>query len=81
MAKLLWQPSEDKVKSSNLYAFMTGINGQYNTDFSEYTELHRWSIENIPEFWAAMSQYADIIATQPYEQVLNDPKKITGSLS
>ena len=65
MAKLLWQPSEEKIKSSNLYAFMTGINEQYGTDFSEYTALHEWSINNIPEFWAAMWMYADIIASQP----------------
>jgi len=79
MAKLLWQPSEQKIKSSNLYAFMTGINEQYGTDFSEYTALYEWSTSNIPEFWAAMWTYADIIASQPYEQVLDDPKKMPGA--
>ncbi len=79
MAKLLWQPSDQKIKSSNLYAFMTGINEQYGTDFSEYTALYEWSTSNIPEFWAAMWTYADIIASQPYEQVLDDPKKMPGA--
>jgi acetoacetyl-CoA synthetase len=79
MAKLLWQPSEQKIKSSNMYAFMNEINEQYGTDFSEYTALHEWSINNIPEFWAAMWDYADIIASQPYEQVLDDPKKMPGA--
>ena len=79
MAKLLWEPSEQKIKSSNMYAFMNKINEQYGTDFSEYTALHEWSINNIPEFWAAMWDYADIIASQPYEQVLDDPKKMPGA--
>jgi acetoacetyl-CoA synthetase len=79
MAKLLWQPSEQKIKSTNLYAFMTGINAQYGTDFSDYAALYEWSINNIPEFWAAMWTYADIIASQPYEQVLDDPKKMPGA--
>ena len=80
MAKLLWQPSEQKIKSSNLYGFMTGINEQYGTDLSDYATLHEWSINNIPEFWEAMWRFADIIASKPYEEVLDDPKKMPGAL-
>ena len=79
MAKLLWQPSDQKIQSSNLYAFMTGINEQFGTNFSEYTALHEWSINNIPAFWEAMWKYADIIASQPYDQVLDNPKKMPGA--
>ena len=30
MAKLLWQPSEERIKSSNMYRFMGFINEKYN---------------------------------------------------
>jgi hypothetical protein len=35
MAKLLWQPSEERIKNSNMYRFMNVINEKYNKDFSE----------------------------------------------
>jgi len=54
MAKLLWKPSEERIKNSNMYRFMNFVNGKYGTAFNEYRSLYRWSIDQIPEFWAAM---------------------------
>jgi len=33
MSKLLWQPSEKQVQSSNMYRFMKRINDRYGTPF------------------------------------------------
>ena len=51
MAKLLWKPSEEQIKNSNMYAFMNQINETYHKNFREYKELYQWSVENIPEFY------------------------------
>ena len=40
MGDLLWQPSEERVKASNMYRFMHFINEKYDRDFSEYAPLH-----------------------------------------
>ncbi|MDQ1333848.1 MAG: acetoacetyl-CoA synthetase, partial [Thermodesulfobacteriota bacterium] len=54
MAKMLWKPSKERIKGSNMYRFMQFINERHGTDFQEYMPLYRWSVEHIPEFWAAL---------------------------
>jgi acetoacetyl-CoA synthetase len=79
MAKLLWKPSEDRIKNSNMYRFMGFINEKHNQHFTEYGPLYKWSIENIPDFWAAMWEFADIKAFKPYDQVIDDVNIMPGA--
>jgi len=79
MAKLLWKPSEEQIRNSNMYRFMGMVNEKYKQNFDEYAPLYEWSIENIAEFWASMWEFADIIASKPYEQVIDDVGKMPGA--
>ena len=79
MAKLLWTPSEQRIQQSNMYRFMKGINEQYHMNFTEYTELYEWSIQHIPEFWAALWDFAGVIASKPYDDVVDDLGKMPGA--
>jgi len=79
MSKLLWQPSEAQIKQSNMYRFMTVVNQKYNQDFKDYAPLYEWSIDNIVDFWATLWEFADIIASQPYDQVIDDVSKMPGA--
>ncbi len=79
MAKLLWRPSEERIKNSNMYAFMNQINETYHKNFKEYNELYQWSVENIPELWAAMWDFAGIKASKHYDRVIDDVKKMPGA--
>ncbi len=62
-----------------MYRFMGLINENYNQNFTEYDSLYQWSIENIPDFWAAMWEFADIKASKPYNQVIDDVTKMPGA--
>jgi acetoacetyl-CoA synthetase len=73
MAKMLWKPSEERVKNSHMYRFMDFVNKKHQMNFTEYPSLYQWSIENIPDFWAAMWDFAGIKASKPYDQVVDDP--------
>jgi len=79
MAKLLWQPSEEQIKNSNMYRFMKVINEKYHQNFSDFAPLYRWSIENIADFWETMWEFADIVASKPYDQVIDDDTKMPGA--
>ena len=79
MAKLLWSPSEERIKQTNLYRFMNFINERQNKDFDAYPQLYEWSIESMPDFWAAFWEYADVIASKPYGQVIDDGAKMPGA--
>ena len=77
--KKLWQPSEAFVQQSNMMRFMTEVNQQYGLSLSDYHQLWQWSVDNIPEFWAKFWEFADIIASKPYDQVVDDPTKMPGA--
>ena len=79
MAKLLWEPSEDRIKKTNMYRFMHFINEKYNQEFSHYAQLHEWSISNISDFWAAFWEFADIIHSKPYDEIVDDASKMPGA--
>ncbi|MGA8242091.1 MAG: AMP-binding protein, partial [Desulfobacterales bacterium] len=79
MGKLLWQPSERRIKASNMYRFMKVINERFGRNFTEYEALYRWSIENIPDFWATLWDFAGVITSEPYEQVIDDLNKMPGA--
>ncbi len=78
MAKLLWKPSEDRINRSNMHRFMNMVNEKYKKTFAEYNHLYQWSIENIPDFWALMWDFARIKASKPYNRVVDDPSRMLG---
>jgi acetoacetyl-CoA synthetase len=79
MSKLLWTPPQERVRQSNMYAFMQFINERHGKQFEAYEPLWQWSVENIPDFWAAMWDFGKIIASRGYDQVIDDPAKMPGA--
>ena len=79
MAKLLWKPSEEQIKQSNMYRFMNVVNDKYHQNFSEFAPLYEWSIANIADFWETMWEFAAIMASKPYDQVIDDVTKMPGA--
>ncbi|VBB43879.1 Acetyl-coenzyme A synthetase 1 [uncultured Desulfatiglans sp.] len=79
MAKLLWEPSEQRIQSSNMYRFMQHVNRRFGKTFEEYPSLYAWSVQNIPDFWAAFWEFSDVIASEPYREVIDDLSKMPGA--
>jgi len=79
MAKKLWQPSVERIHNSHMYRFMTGVNEKHGLECTAYDDLYQWSIQHIPDFWAAMWDFADIRASRPYDRVVDDPTRMPGA--
>jgi len=62
-----------------MYRFMSAINEKHQKEFSTYSELHQWSIDHIPEFWEAMWDFANIIASRKADRVVDDLEKMPGA--
>jgi acetoacetyl-CoA synthetase len=62
-----------------MYRFMGTVNEKFKQNFTDYPSLYQWSIENIADFWATMWEFADIIASKPYDQVIDDTAKMPGA--
>jgi len=77
--KTLWQPNKEKAQKSQMFDFLTEINQKYNRGFKEYYELHKWSIENVSNFWGEFWDYSNIIHSKNYTSVVDNPKKMPGA--
>jgi len=79
MAKKLWEPSPERIEQTQMYKFMTRVNSGFGHSFSSYPELYRWSVQNIPDFWALLWDFVDIQASESFSQVIDDVTKMPGA--
>ena len=79
MRQPLWTPSQQRVKESNVTAFIAFVNKRYGLQLESYQQLHKWSVDLIPDFWSAMWEFAGIKLSQPYTQVVDDLNKFPGA--
>jgi len=73
-SKILWKPSIDYVKQSNLTHYISWLEQEKGLSFSDYNHLWEWSTENIAEFWETVWQYFDVAHGASYTEICsNDP--------
>ena len=77
--KKLWEPSEDWIKNAEATRFIEFVNKNYGANITGVNELYRWSVEKIPDFWAAMWDFAGIIASKKYDKVVEDLNVFPGT--
>ncbi|TDR22593.1 acetoacetate--CoA ligase [Marinicella litoralis] len=59
--RILWQPSEAMLASSQLTQFTDMLNKQHDLNLSDYAELHDYSITHRAEFWRAVIDFCGVI--------------------
>jgi acetoacetyl-CoA synthetase len=59
--------------------FIEYVNKKHGKKISDYGELYQWSIDEIPDFWARLWEFAEIKASRPYTQVVDDLRKFPGA--
>ncbi|MBN1625021.1 MAG: acetoacetate--CoA ligase [Deltaproteobacteria bacterium] len=79
MQTKLWTPNDERIKQSNMTRFMQFVNERLGKSFTTYDELYNWSVNNIPEFWAEMWDFAEIKASKPYDKVIDDVTRMPGT--
>ena len=79
MGRLLWKPSKERIRSTRMYDFMRYINDRHGTDFADYEDLYLWSVSDSPAFWASLWEYAGVIHSRTYDQVVDDINRMPGA--
>ncbi len=79
MKSPLWIPSHERKQNANLTRFIANVNQRWGLNLRTYTDLHRWSIEDIPAFWQAVWDFAEIRCSQPYTKVVDDLARFPGA--
>jgi acetoacetyl-CoA synthetase len=75
----LWTPSEDRIEEANLTKFLALVNDRYRLKIKSYSELHRWSVARISDFWSAIWDYAGIISSLRFDKVVDDITRFPGA--
>jgi len=74
----IWEPSEERKKTANLTRFIDLVNERYGQKLRTYGDLHRWSVKNIPDFWALMWEFGGVRASVPYKSVVTNLDDMLG---
>ncbi len=76
---VLWSPSDDRVKSSQMYKFIKFINQKHYLNIQNFTDLHTWSIENKAIFWSLIWDFFDVIGSKGIEPYIDPTNQMPGS--
>lgn len=68
---LLWEPTDEFKRQSNLVHYMTWLKTNRNLEFKDYDSLWKWSVNDLELFWETLWDYFEIKSSTPYLRVLS----------
>ncbi|MGO2859793.1 MAG: acetoacetate--CoA ligase [Brevibacterium sp.] len=71
-AEPIWRPNPDQTPRPQILDFTEFANQRTGQTLSTYDELWRWSVDDLDGFWGAIWDFFDVIADEPYTEVLAD---------
>ncbi len=73
-APVLWSADKTIIENSNINQYIIWLRQTRQLVFTDYESLHRWSVNNIAEFWKSISDYYKVIHHTPYTEIVSaDP--------
>lgn len=75
----LWTPSDERKRQANITRFMDAVNARHKLNVASYADLYDWSVNNIPDFWAEVWDFAEIKSSRRYDTVVEDPTVFPGT--
>ncbi len=75
----LWTPSPERVAASNMAAFMKFLDDRHGTALADFAQLHRFSVDRMEDFWAAVWDFCGVIADTRGDTVIADKGKMPGA--
>jgi acetoacetyl-CoA synthetase len=67
---IVWTPSPERVATAAMTRFREWVNERHGLELADYHDLWRWSVDELDGFWAAIWEFFDVEASEPYERVL-----------
>ena len=79
MDQPIWQPSPERVRNSNLTAFMRDARARWGVTAQDYAGLHRWSVTEPAQFWQSVWSSCGVIGDGHDGPVLVDGNRMPGA--
>ena len=71
MSDLLWEPSPEAVRRSNLTAYMRWLAAERDLSFDgDYHRLWQWSVDSLDDFWRSIWDHFEVISDSGPGEVL-----------
>jgi len=67
--EVLWQPSDERLRHSQMYEFMQRVARKHGVA-AEWEALRQWSIERRDLFWQELLEYCGVEPSRPAKQVV-----------
>ena len=67
---VLWEPPSQARATSQLARYMAWLAETTGRTFGDYSELWRWSVDELEAFWASVWRYFDIRSSAPFVRPL-----------
>ena len=77
--KPLWSPSLQHAAQAQVTRFMERVNESHGAGVRGYSDLWRWSIDNLETFWTDLWDFGGVIAETRGDRVLADRDKMPGA--
>ena len=68
---ILWKPSEDFKKKSNLTYYAKWLETEKGLSFENYSSLWQWSVDSPSDFWESIWQYFKVKSYSSYKEVIS----------
>jgi acetoacetyl-CoA synthetase len=78
MSTPLWTPSDERVASSHITAFLEAVATDWDAELPDYAALQRWSIDSAPQFWLSLRDYAGVEAESWEGPVITEAPGVPG---
>ena len=79
-AKILWEPSQKRIRESNMIAFIDVVNSDWETKIDDFCELYAFSVREPEKFWRSLARFAGVVAETWGNDVLKNPGKMPGAI-
>lgn len=77
---LLWKATPERRENSQMMLFARQVEAKYGVNVTtDYRDLHKWSIQHPEQFWAEVWSFFNIIASKPYDKVVDDLSRFPGA--
>jgi acetoacetyl-CoA synthetase len=68
--ELIRPPADDVLTGSEIGKFLSWLTEHRGVLFTDYQQLHHWSVTDLDGFWSAVWDYFGVQSETPYESVL-----------
>ena len=79
MQQPLWQPGGDRVRASNISAFIEAVEEDWNVNIGDFDGLYEFSVSELDKFWTSLKDFTGIIAETWGDTVQENPGRMPGT--